>query len=710
MIGFSFVVLSKEIQGKWIPKSFLIGAAVLMLATFWISNLNKGGLQSVSSIVIAIFLVIAVAILVRRRKYVIQYFKMLKKFDIVILFLCFFAGLLPLSIYVLFGAQQPYCDGYTYICNADYLLENGYKVLVSAEELILHPWLSQIHLYQEYSYRIGAQMLLSLFSGFFHVEFSLELFLPTICLGVFLCGASAWTFETDKIISNFYVKILVVLLMVLNIPIIFWNAIYGFLPQTIGSAFCLAAVIAVNNIERWENDKRWNIMCSALMISALALSYNEMLPFFVLITIVQIVRICIVNRGQRKYILQNIVGCGIVSVLFIIIYVPGMVHAILSQFGATVGWNQNNKDFFSYLAYFFSTVPADYDFVTANRGIINYALEVITLVVFALCVVGWNKSDKKIRTEFLCTSLPYMGMLVYFMFLTVDPFTGNRGNAWSIYKLAQYFFIVAVPYLATFIGSAIERVHKYIFGGCVFIFVLLSSICAIDYADKMADQMRSYVGEEEKPIKEYYNLYERYGESEDVIALRNVPDKHRQMITYFLKDVKLVSNWDTDGYYLAMPEIPEKLYENCINLVYDPKSKNSVAGMTEKSIDITFGKGFYDIETSASAFWRWSKKESSVEITRYSNNKGKMLLECGLAFYGQGSDAKELNIYDGEMQLLRTIVMEPGKMAKVSLELDADITNLNFVYSGQENVPNDSETREIAFMISDYVVTFVGDK
>ena len=111
-------------------------------------------------------------------------------------------------------------------------------------------------------------------------------------------------------------------------------------------------------------------MCSALMISALALSYNEMLPFFVLITIVQIVRICIVNRGQRKYILQNIVGCGIVSVLFIIIYVPGMVHAILSQFGATVGWNQNNKDFFSYLAYFFSTVPADYDFVTANRGIV----------------------------------------------------------------------------------------------------------------------------------------------------------------------------------------------------------------------------------------------------------------------------------------------------------------------------------------------------
>ena len=43
LIGFSFVVLSKEIQGKWIPKSFLIGAAVLMLATFWISNLNKGG-------------------------------------------------------------------------------------------------------------------------------------------------------------------------------------------------------------------------------------------------------------------------------------------------------------------------------------------------------------------------------------------------------------------------------------------------------------------------------------------------------------------------------------------------------------------------------------------------------------------------------------------------------------------------------------------
>lgn len=107
LIGFSFVVLSKEIQGKWIPKSFLIGAAVLMLATFWISNLNKGGLQSVSSIVIAIFLVIAVAILVRRRKYVIQYFKMLKKIDIVILFLCFFAGLLPLSIYVLFGLR-PY--------------------------------------------------------------------------------------------------------------------------------------------------------------------------------------------------------------------------------------------------------------------------------------------------------------------------------------------------------------------------------------------------------------------------------------------------------------------------------------------------------------------------------------------------------------------------------------------------------------------------
>ncbi len=584
IVGFSIVLQAGQLQRNWLPKSFLIGTAVITIVTFWVSNLYSKGLRRIAGIEITTLLLLAFVLIYIRREYALRYFKTVGLSHAVGFFLCFFAGLIPLAAYLTEGAQFPYCDGYTYICNGDYLLDYGYRVVAEPEELILHPWMSQTYLYQVNHFRIGAQMLLSLWSGFFNVKFSLELFLPTMSLGIFLCGTAAWGFAEGKYLLSGRSRVLVIILLVFNVPILLWSALYGFLPQVMGSAFCLASVTSFIEIERWKENDLWNAMTTALLIAVFALIYNEMLPFFVLAVLSIVIRSLIFDKKDGIRILLRIACSAVFSLLLIIVYVPGLIQAILGQFGNIVGWDQN-RDIFTYLAHFLSTVPAEYIFSFGERRMLNYVYEILTLAVFALTVWGWHKSKKEMKGDFLCVSMPYLLMFVYFMFFTVNPFLGGRGNSWSIFKLMQYYFIIAIPFLAAFIGNAVSGIHKSFLTVGVILLMLFNASNAMKYGRELSNVMKGYVGKDELSLEEYYVLYERYGESDAVIALRGVPDKHRQMITYFLKDVSLVSDWKTDDYFGIIPEQSAGSLEYDICLVYDLEDESNIAGMVEVSAD-----------------------------------------------------------------------------------------------------------------------------
>lgn len=698
LIGFAGVLLSKKVQRNWIPKSFLLGTGILTLCAFWTSYFCESGLRNLSKFIIAIGLVFVIAICVRRKEVFLEYVTAISRNDILLLLVITVLGAIPMMLYIGYGAQFPYIDGYTYICSADYLMDHGYRVTVAPEEVMFHPWLSQIDMYQKNSFRIGMQMLYAFFSGLFNLEFSIEILLPITAYSVFLCGMGAWSFTNKEYTESKYYKIIAIVMVVVNASMIFGNAISGFLPQAYGSAYFMVAAASIVKFYEWKEDKAWSVVSTAIWFACVALTYNEMLPFLVLVAVIWILRYLIVNKSERMQTVVLMGSCAMVAMGVIVVYIPGMINAILSMFGATVGWHQD-KDIFSYVAHFLSTVPVDYSFRTERYSVGLLGYEILTIVGIITVILGICWSSSKVKKEWLYVSLPYAMMFLYFIVCSDNPFIGGKGNSWSIYKLMQYYFIMLVPYLAVFISEAISKINKFIAYALICGFIVFNVNQMNIYMENLASHMVGYVGTQEEPIQEYYNLYTEYGNSEQRIVLHNVPEKHRQMITYFLKDVELVSDWNSDGYFSGISEMPQELYETGVHLVYNLTMDN-IAGMAECNIAIELGEGFYDTETTDNMYWNWSKAESYLSINKYA-------AESGYAFYcevfGTNMENGNLSIYNETGDLLQVVEVKPGERTVISLELDGDVNMLYFDYEGEIQI-EENGGRELAFAISNYKI------
>ena len=698
-IGLAFILLSKSDKENWIPRSFIYGAGILMIASYWISYFNTNGFRKAAIPAMLLLLAATVAIYAVRRKVLLNYIKGISKGDFVNTAICCILSALPLLLIIVFGAQFPYCDGYTYICNADYLMEHGYRVMVNPEDIVMHPWLSQTFLYQTVHLRIGAQMFMAFFSSIFGVWFSLGLFLPVAAFGIFLCGMGSWSFIRKKYAVNGIAKFLAVILVVGNVPIIIWNALYGYLPQTFGTAFFTAAAAEVFDFSDWRKDRNWNVFAAAVLFACEGLAYSEMLPFLCAVTAIYMVRYICLHKEEWKQSISYMSACAITAMSVIITYVPGMAHAVLSQFGAVVGGHRA-VDINTYMAYFLSSVPAEYSFMTAEYGIKLYFFEVLTLIGGGGILIGFCKNSRENRKEFMLVSLPYLCMFIYFILFTENPFTQGKVNSWSVFKLMQYYFALAAPYMAIFIADAIGNVRKFLVGIAVAVFIAFNIHNALYYEQILAGSMKNYVGRTENPIEAYYALYEKYGNKRQVITLYDVPIKHRQMVTYFLKDVPLVSNWDSDDYFGTIPIVPKELYGTGINLIYDLSDGENVAGLVERDIGIVFSDGFYATETYEEKYWNWSRKESILNIARYKCD-GEYLLRCDI--WGNGRQEQILNIYSNTGELLQTLALRPNEVAAIAITVDEQVDALRFQCDG-EAIMNENDPRELVFAVSNYSI------
>lgn len=575
-IGLSLVALSKEQKKNWIPYAFILGNAFVILVVFWMSNCFSQGMNSWARILLIILLLAAITIIVRERKTVHDYLKNIKRKDVLCVIVSYIAGLLPLSIYILWKAQFPYCDGYTYICISDYLMEHGYNVGIDVQEIIHHPWLSQMHLYQTRHFRIGAQMLLAFASSIFGVKFSLELFLPVCGLSIMLCGMATWMFVSNISGSDNNIELYSIVIFCFNIPIVQWCIMYGFLPQILGSAFCLAVLSLIFTAKNWKKNAYMEILQAAVVTAVFALTYNEMLPFFVIVIVGFFIGEIIIKKKESIDVIKNICIIGAISICMILTYVPGMVSAIVSQLGAIVGWNQN-KDIITYMAQIFSVIPPEYNLHEKQVGAPVLAAEIITVVVTIMLYNGYRKSDKNIKYYYGLCTVPYIMIFIYFVFFTENPFIGGTTNTWSVFKLVQYYAVLLLPFIAIFFVQSLKKYPKIILSS-IMVFVIFNVYQGINYTKQLAGDMKMYVGTE-TPLQEYYNLYYEYGNCQQTVELINVPIKHRQMITYFLKDTELVSDWSTDDYFSIIP-LGEEEAQIC--LYYDNADINATAGLVQK--------------------------------------------------------------------------------------------------------------------------------
>lgn len=569
----------REYRMDIIALAFIMGCALTMLPAYLLSMIGLS-MKRIVPILLALDAVLWIAVCVKKLIF------LPKAMEWVFLAVCVAAGSLVLIQMVVYHASFPYSDGYTYVSIADYLAENACRTRVELDPY--HPWLSQVYLYQNCGFRMGTQFLLSFWAVLFGQEYSIVAYVPISGLAVSLFGSCVWYFLADRKGLELQNRLFAIVFSAFNASIVLWCAIFGFLPQLFGMALVCACLRAVRTA--MQENKLSMYIEGAIMAAALCLCYSELAPFYVLMAVMQYV---FYSRRQKAWLanMKGLVITAIFSAVLLGPYLVDMLRALIIQFGANVGWNQRT-DWLSSISWIISSVPGQYLFSDMKPH--KLALLGITLAMAYVLIRGIAKgkkptSESVILSESIMVSVPFLVMLIYFEFFAANPFGEGAGNAWSIFKLLQYYSIIPFCYYFLYYGSAFSDGGSFnrILRACVPVaFIVLSVVYTTSFSHNITRQMVDYTGSE-RPMQEYLALSERYEETDRVINLVDIPQQQRKLLTYFLRKNKLASDWTSDGYFSPYsPDMNPDYAPDGIDLVAGTASADSLAGVVELEEDV----------------------------------------------------------------------------------------------------------------------------
>ena len=714
LVGYPVFVFSGQEQRKTLvyPFSFLVGAAEIIFVSFWFSCFGMAA-KYIINVMTLIAVVQWVLLFVKKKN--VKFWTKTDKMDYFILGACLLSGLFPIIPMIFFKACFPYCDGFTYVSIADWLVENGFGNQVTLD--VYHPWLSQIYLYQFYHLRMGAQYFLAFWTAFFQVKYSIFTYASISGVGVFLLGNSVALFTSHSSSLDKKHVIFATVFSAFNVPIIIWSAIYGFFPQLFGMVFIAASLGWIKkSFEIEEKGFKTDYIVAAFFVTALALCYSEMVPFFVLAVCAWLIYYSVRNRKFKTYCLRLIV-IALIACIFMGKYTIEMVQAILSQFGAVVGGDRS-EGWFTYLGYILSSVIVDFNFTTGVYGsVYRIIFAAFTLMMLTFLIVGCVRSRRTDKKEALIDmtvlTIPYFLMLVYFTSITDNPFGDGAGNSWGTYKLVQYYAIIPFMCIFSFYADTF-RGTKRIFKALNYIllcgFICWACLNTFVYSKSITGSMRTYTGYSEAPLTEYVEIAEKYEGVDSVVNIESTPVKHRQLLTYFLRDNNLASDWSSDDYFNIMREIgdPPHASEGII-LTYNPDDDNSLAGMIEVSgstarTSIEAGTGVGEVESDEINSWTWNERKSEYVIENFSDQE--IELDCELV--ADGGDAT-VDIYVND-ELYDTINMTAGVPAECKIGLGSDeAVRVRFEYNGASVEPSENDFRVLWLRVMNMKITLLRD-
>lgn len=693
-------LLGHSKKAEAVPYAFLMGCAQIIIVTYWLSYFNIP--IKYAAIIIPILGILLWCVAIYGKSVCFKDY--INRKSLLLVGICVIAGLMELVPIVIYKAAFPYGDSYTYLCIADWLVDHGYNELIQLDSY--KPWLTQMYLYQVQNLRIGAQMLLSFWTALCGQEYSIFLYAAVSGIGVAAFGFAVWMFLLVR--GNIGARniIYAVVFSVFNAPIIIWSAIHGFFPQLFGLVYMIVALAKTISFLR---DKKTfvikDVYETGIFIAVMCLCYSEVVPFFVL-AIVAVYFFSGFKEGAwgsnfKCLFILALVSFGLMGEYFI-----GMVEAILLQFGAVVG-NPQTINWMGYIGYWLSSVPIGFNFKLDNYypSLVRLVFLLLTLVCFILLIIGIGRSTRKTKweeiQEYGVISIPYLLMLVYFTSFAANPFGDGIGNSWGIYKLVQYYFIIICCYLFSFYADVFrgkKRIGKILVILLPIFFVVSSCVNTINYSYDVTRPMYEYVGKSENPILEYVELAELYKEEKKNINLVNIPDRPRKLLTYFLRDNNLVSNWSTDEYFGVYDAGMDPEYDlNGLTLKYSPMDETSIAGMIPidvSYVDIQGGSGVGVVEVlEGVGNWTWNDEISDYTI--YNNTQQDNVT---VAFEASCADSNEVNVLDiyvdDKLMLSENLNALEKKSIKIDISVEAgDYVNMRLEYSGKTmlETPNGRE-------------------
>jgi hypothetical protein len=634
-----------------------------------------------------------------------------------------------------FGAFSTAIDQYTYLSHAQWLQAHTFR---DSPDVDFHPLWSQVTLYQHLQLRMGSSFFLGWIQGLFGAQWSYQVYPAFMALAVVAAGLAAAGGIAVITGANRKIALLLGLCLPLTLNGFAFGAVSGFVPQSYGLLSALAGLILLGLIlERCRRNEASGLIGLAVSTSiALAASihaYAELTPFIGAAAGAACVSAFLVHRHGRRLLFIATAVVAAFTVLLVNLQWLRAYKSIVESAGAVAGWAVQ----WSPLEFWTHTVGWRAGSGDGFGGLASYypfnaAMGIIVLVVL---IGGIIFVLPRTRTKWVAA--PHLALLfllglgfLYFRYRAKSPWPEGYGQSWNQYKLSQWSSPAVFLCLGTTLAWVSLRSRGARWAVAVAALFVIGLGLHRNYvkADERTYNLRQAAASNTEPFLAYESLRNsvtRNANPNDIIYvdLLGQEQKSRQMMTYFLFDRSLVSDWRDDGYISGWITPGRQRYPvsgaNWIissNMKPSPKAVRllpwyffrvtpSSAGLQLRAVDDA-----YDKERDGGTWWHWTKKQITFTFdvspvdkarpelkvrTQYTPAKWNTTVTCTIK--GNGVDRTE------------TILMtNPGTYESQPFKVDPGTLVVRFS-TDTEPSRFSHDPRPLAFLIRDLDVVPASD-
>jgi len=530
-----------------------------------------------------------------------------------------------------FDSFNLYNDAFCYIVPAQWLQSHSFSQPCIASGY--HPALTMVSYFQILHLRMGSTFLLGWLQSAFGLEWSysaypLAVALPSAVGSLALAGAIYGIAGKSRAMC-----LTLGMLAGTSLNGFSFGALHGFMGQTYGLAFGFAGVALSGVFVAWGG--KWvrsaTVAAVALPVSlcfaALIFSYPESAPFVAVGGAVYIAAVAAVDRSQLRRCLTLLGFTAVETAAIANVEFARVIQSVRTQFGAVVGapvvWNPLYG-----LMHPSGFLSGPWE---GQIWLLHWATptKLAAGVVLSAMALGFVSNAKRRRTAaalpFLCMLVVSLVAFLYFRYFVVSPWDGKVGHSWNQFRVSSW----ATLYMLAVIGGGVAAAWvKYrSLRPAILVIALGWNLAGIAqnyrWADARTTAMRADTHSAD-PFSYYLQVREslRAVSPADGIYLENFGrqySKQRQLLTYFLSDYKLLSDWSDDDYvrhWLPPHEVTLPVQGARWVLSRSPGSPigerrfgDLVLSTTGTEFLRSGTEGGYSEESDSTGWWHWTAHE-----------------------------------------------------------------------------------------------------
>jgi hypothetical protein len=621
-----------------------------------------------------------------------------------------------------YQAFNPYNDTFTYLVHAQWLQSHPFRE--SARVSGQYPALTQIATYQAHQARMGASFLFGWVQATFGVDWSYLVYpavavLPLIAGALAVAGTALFVVRKGRLVCWLGAAAAVTTLNGFS-----FGTMLGFLPQSYGIALGFGGLgllgMCVYCLRHDGLLLTRALIPSAILMAALLFCYPEVTPLILIAALAY----SLVEMLSDRALARAIAGLGLRLTLAVLLLanveVFRSVRSLTVQAkavgGGPVAWSP-----LQFLAHAAGFLSGAWD---GSYWTFYYApvTEIAVLLLLTGCCAVLIRYRRSIRLEAVAPAVAMLGLSVcawlYFRYASASPWGVGTGQSWSQFKISNWvsLFILFLIICAVALASNGGSFRRFaVLGGLL---LWQGSGLAWNYvlADYRTRGIRQETGFDRAPFSSYLQIRSAAplaGNAPIYLAMGGPHHKSREMVTYFLADRPLASDWSDDAYLFPMLPEAERTYNIQPSMwIMSAGSTGPLRAMERRigtvsllpapKIQPLAVTGGYTEEIEGNSNWRWTAH--LLEYRYKAMGAGPLQLRARFIYLPASAGRQlRLEVREGAARMIETIAMQPGWTPSVSPNFKIHSADFSLIFECDQPPVrlSPADPRTVAFLIKD---------